>query len=149
MDRRSLRTFVVDAHRNGYASGGGEPADDGGTCVEYRDGDWRYVDRYYGSRSFVGSEVVFHEGTAVWGMHYSGAPTDPDVDSDGIYAFLRDALERVSVETPYRGPERYAGGDFVYRTTVDGSLSRFSGTETIDRDSTPVYRGTFGGDVVE
>ncbi|ELZ01176.1 hypothetical protein C482_08256 [Natrialba chahannaoensis JCM 10990] len=149
MDQRALREFVVDAHRNGYAAGNGDPTGDGGTVVEYVTGNWRYVDRYYGSTAFLGSEIVFFDETPVWGMHYAGEPTGYDGDDEHIYKFLREALEQAPVEMPYRGPRRYAADSFVYRTVSDGTITRFSGTERIDCEGVPVYRGRFGGGRIE
>lgn len=149
MTDRRLREFVVAAHRNGYATGDLRPDGTGGKVADYRDGDFRYVDRYHGSRSFVGRETVFRNDVPVWGMHYHGAPTDETVDHERVYAFLRDALAAVSADAPYRGPKTFEGDDFAYRTEFEGTLSRFSGTETIETDDSAVYRGRYAGCLIE
>jgi len=80
VDRDALRAFVVDAHRDGYATSDAEPGTEPGeNVIGYRDGGWRYVDRYSGSRAFAGVETVFRDGAPVWTMYYGGAPTDDAV----------------------------------------------------------------------
>ena len=149
-DRDSLRAFLVEAHRNGYATTEPDQPDDApGKRIEYADGEWHYVDQYVGSRAFVGFEVVFRDDEPVWGMNYYGAPTDLTIDHAEVYAFLRKALEQVSKSNPYRGPGSFGDGRFAYRTETDGTIERFSGLEAIEMDGTVVYQGEYGGGVVD
>ncbi|MEY7849317.1 DUF5680 domain-containing protein [Natrarchaeobius sp. A-rgal3] len=148
----ALRAFVVRAHRNGYATGDAErDAEELGKRLEYSDGEFRYVDRYSGSRSFVGHETVFRDGEPVWGMHYHGRPRVEGVDHEPIYAFLRRALAADSATSPFRGPPTFEDERFRYATEVRGDLARFSGTERIEclENGETVYRGRFGGCLLE
>lgn len=146
VDQQALRAFVADAHRNGYATTDAAETDDfGATCIEYADDEYHYVDRYVGSRTFVGFEVVSYERQPVWAMAYSGAPTEPSVAHADVYPFLREALEAVSPENPYRGPDSFDGERFTYRADTDGTIARFTGVEKVECDGTVIYRGEYGG----
>jgi len=150
MDTDALRAFVAEAHRNGYATSEPDVDDEAaGKRIRYADGEWEYLDRYVGGRRFVGHEVVRRDGAPVWGMHYYGAPTEETVDVDALYAFLREALEAASAEHPFRGPLQYASEPWTYECAYDGDIERCRGTEQIERDGAIVYRGEFGGGLVE
>ena len=146
-----LRAFIVRAHRNGYATGGAESGDDpdAGKILRYEDGAFRYLDRYYGSRSFVGLETVFYDDVPVWGMHYHGSPTNEAVDHDPVYVVLRSALAAVSDESPFRGPRTFDRDGYRYQTEFEGTIRRFSGTETIESGEEVVYRGRYSGCVID
>jgi len=144
METDELRAFVVEAHANGYATSEAVETNDGRKAVEFERGDWRYVDRYVGSRDFLGAETVRYRGDPVWGMHYDGRLTGADADPDAVYGFLRSALARVPERSPFRGPD-FERGEFAYESRVDGDLSRFEGTETIRAGERTVYEGPFAG----
>lgn len=148
IDADRLRSFVAAAHENGYATTAAE-AGSFGKVITYEAGELRYEDHYFGSRAFVGLEAVFAEGDPVWGMCYRGEPTAPDVDHEPVYAFLRDALAAVPADRPYRGPESYVDEPFAYRAAASGDIGRVSGTETIEREGSVVYRGRFAGGRIE
>lgn len=149
MDHEALQEFVVEAHRNGYANSTPDAGEFGGKVITYRAGDFEYVDRYFGSRAFVGVEVVSSDGSPVWGMHYRGEPTDASVDHEPVYEFLRDVLGEVSLDHPYRGPETFVDEPFAYNAETTGDFTGFRGTEEIAVDNTTVYRGQFGGGIVD
>lgn len=151
-----LAAFVAAAHRNGYASDDPDVVDDedangegGGTVLHFEDGPWRYRDVYHGSTAFVGHEVVYRDDEPVWGMSYYGDLMDGGGDRHATYAFLQDALGRATAERPFRGPGQYESSGRAYRSTVEGTLDRFQGTEEIRRDGAVTYRGTFGGGRVD
>ena len=52
----------------------------------------------------------------------------------------------MSVEQPYRGPHLFEQTGMVYRNEVDGTLDRFHGVETIERqDGTQLYELCYSG----
>jgi len=147
-DHADLRAFVVEAHRNGYASAEAVVDDDGTKRIEYERGPWRYVDRYVGARDFLGAEVVSRDGDPVWGMHYDGRLTDDGADADAVYDFLREALARASSASPFRGPD-FEREPFAYENDSSGTIARFEGTEAISCDGVRVYAGHYRGGLVE
>lgn len=148
MQREALRAFVVEAHRNGYATSNAEEEPGQIKTIEYERDDWEYVDRYAGSRDFLGFEAVTHEGRFVWGMNYYGYMTDETVDEGPIYGFLRDVMAQVSADHPFRGPP-LARDALEYSIETTGDIERFHGTETIRLDGESVYSGFFRGGLVE
>jgi len=116
----------------------------------FRDGPFFYRDVYFGMRFFTGLEVVYHQGRPVWSMSYSGGIVkEADLDfTKAVYAFLRKAMRQVSADRPFRGPEAFTEGDWVYRDSHVGGLDRFEGEETISLADRVVYRLTYSGDSI-
>lgn len=148
MDRDELRSFVVEAHANGYADDGADTVADGTKRIEYEQGDWRYLDTYAGSRDFLGAEYVFHTGVPVWGMNYYGYLEDDAVDADTVYGFLQEALSHVSENHPLRGPD-LERDHLAYENRRSGGIDRFAGEDSIAVDGDTVYTGFYRGGIVE
>lgn len=151
MDIEGLRQFLVDSNRAGYAGGDEkkwikEP--DGSTRIPYEKGDWRSDDHFYGGEPYVGMTVVFHEKLPVWGMIYYGWVVE-GVKTDSVYGLLRGALMQMPEEHPYRGPQEYSQGEFVYRNKWEGELDRFSGEETIEQAGKLIYKADYRGGEVD
>ena len=69
-----LQSFLVRAKRSTYASGiapSGESRP-GSFDLAYEEGEFRYLDSYFGGIDFIGEEAVWWKGTPVWGMNYYG-----------------------------------------------------------------------------
>lgn len=148
--REALQSFIVEAHQNGYATTDPDQAEDfTGKRIEYSNDEWCYVDQYVGSRAFIGFEVVFRHQEPVWGMNYYGAPIDSTTNHEQVYSFLRRALERASISSPYRGPDSFHDGRFTYRSDTEGSIDRFAGIEEIEDNGSVIYRGEYGGGDVD
>ena len=47
--------------------------------LAYQAGDFRYLDSYFGGSDFIGQEIVYHQGSPVWGMNYYGVLMEPEV----------------------------------------------------------------------
>lgn len=119
----------------------------GSTQLEWTDGDWLYRDVYYGSTRFVGQETIFRGGKPIWSMCYSGGIL-PDANLDQaahLYAVLKQALTQVTIDRPYRGPEKFVDGDYCYETTIDGNPNLFDGLEKISLDNKRQYELVFSG----
>jgi hypothetical protein len=131
-----LRTFIVEAKKLTYAAGveGGAGPRAGTKDIPFASGRWSYLDSYYGGIDFLGQEVVWFDGKPVWGMNYYGR-TDAALSGPDLPHFLKVSLLAMPAEAPYRGPERYAEGDYEYRCSWRGSLADFAGREEI------LYRG--------
>lgn len=54
-------------------------------------------------------------------------------------------MRQVSADRPFRGPESFTEGDWVYQDSHQGSLDRFEGEETISFANRVVYRLTYSG----
>ncbi len=143
VDLDELRYFLVHAKIHGYAGSGVKQREkDGSKTFEFVEGNFHYTDNYAGSHQAPGQEIVRwqrQDGQRIWYMAYSGGMLPKFWDDKQLeertYAFLKEALMRVSPDFPFRGPEKYEEtgetAGFSYRMIVEGDIERFSGREWI------------------
>ena len=70
----ALEDFIIRAKAATYA-GDGAPAVScrpGSHDLSFEDGDFHYLDSYFGGTDFSGQEVVWQDGRPVWAMGYHG-----------------------------------------------------------------------------
>lgn len=67
-----LKQFIVEAKSQTYVSGGEVSPSSrlAAHDLHYENGEWTYLDSYFGGTDFVGQEVVWHKGQPVWSMCY-------------------------------------------------------------------------------
>lgn len=170
--RIELASFLKNAKRNTYASGkAAVKLPDGSKQFFFSRGLYVYTDTFSTRKilptsneprergEFWGQEEVSLGSAPVWSMEYhGGTEINDDVweSPERIYSFLREALMRMPLLLPVRGPAYFEGtGDhngFQYFNDSFGSLSRFSGIEKITRQyeliSPQVYfLGYSGGEI--
>ena len=65
-----LEEFLVRAKQNTYASAGEEEdiLTDGSKELLYEEGDFKYRDRYFGSKTFAGEEIIWKNDNRVIDM---------------------------------------------------------------------------------
>lgn len=95
------------------------------------------MDSYLGNQKFIGEECVWIKDNALWAMNYYGQALDENFN----ITFLKEALSHVSVELPFRGPEFYQKGDYMYQCQIQGNFEYFFGLEKI-------YTCTFHGGTI-
>lgn len=61
---------------------------------------------------------------------------------------MKDALFQVSVTMPFRGPEFYQKGDYIYQCQVQGEFEDFSGEEKIYVRQEKAYTCIFHGGII-
>lgn len=151
----ALATFLLRAKRATYAAAGANEATvtpllAGSRQLEYREGDFFYRDVYVGMAAFAGLETVYAGGVARWSMAYAGGVLGgaSQTQLGQVYAFLRGALSRGTVEAPFRGPARHESFGYEYVNEWRGTVEEFSGLELIRRDGAEVYRLTYAGGLV-
>jgi hypothetical protein len=144
--------FLITAKLHTYASQGDAasvtPLLPGSHQLEYRQGDWFYRDIYFGGDYFVGQETVYHTGKPLWSMAYAGGALQQGagiVETSRVYAFLQAALRAVPMEAPFRGPNHFQEGAFIYLCEHDGDVKRFWGREVIQYEGHEVYELRFSG----
>jgi len=138
--------FLVEAKRNGYASGAqATTLEDGAKVIVFEKGGFEYRDQFYSNNPFSGQELVWQKGNLLWSMVYHGGTTNELVPADDVFEFLRKALSNVSAEHPVRGPLQHEEGKFKYLCTPEGSWVRFRGQEEIYFDERVVYQLNFTG----
>jgi hypothetical protein len=152
---QKFREFLCEAKRSTYAAENDfasvRPVFSGSHQLEYRKGALFYRDIYFGGTYFVGQETVYHKDTPFWAMSYAGGSNeDADINQfPGVFQFLQAALRKVPQETPFRGPIYLVEGIFSYTNRILGTLTRFSGVETISVEDRPIYHLNYSGGVLK
>jgi hypothetical protein len=144
-----IEEFLVKAKTQTYAVGAAERSlVDGDKELTFEEDGWRYRDRYFGSRAFVGEELVWQNDKLVWAMNYAGRILKETADDQQIVGFLRQALRVVGVDRPYRGPATLQDGDWRYENESVGYVGAFAGRETIRYKEEVVYELDYHGGYV-
>jgi len=142
----SLKDFLVKAKINTYAGDGvANKLSDGSKELNYKEGIWKYKDKYFGFDPFAGQEVVFKNGKLVWMMDYYGNTFSDDITAKEIYTFLKKAMLKVSQDKPFRGPDIFQEGNFEYICKSEGSVDDFLGFEEIYFNNNKVYKLNYHG----
>ncbi len=142
-DLDELIAFRLEANVNTYAAFMNEvdatrPASHD---FRYENGNYIYHDTYVGGEKFAGEESICKNGQAVYSMNYMGC-----VLSEGFSGnFLKEALRAADKKMPYRGPELYQSGEYMYRCKVTGDFTWFQGYEEIYHNDSKVYECVFHG----
>ncbi len=145
-DLTGLAEFLVAAKRGAHASGApGRKEKDHSTTQSYDEGDWSYKDQYFGSDNFIGHETVWRMKKPVWGMNYHGVRLDTLFEEERLFAFLREALQRLESSKPFRGPENYQSGNLTYSNFATGDLANFRGVEFIYQTGRTLYQLDYHG----
>lgn len=139
--------FLLRAKRATYAGKGAEtaPSRPASHDLIYRENDLLYYDTYLGGNKFAGEEALWIGEKPLWSMNYVGRVTGGHFSGD----FLKEALLHVPADKPFRGPEEYASGDYVYRCEVSGEFGWFQGKETISFRGNLIYICYFHGGLIE
>jgi transcriptional regulator with XRE-family HTH domain len=142
-DAAVLIRFLITAKQHTYAAKGGktESSRPNSHDLMYREGEYLYLDTYLGGEGFAGEEAVWCSEKSVYAMNYCGRVLDDRFSGD----FLKAALLRVPAEKPFRGPEWFQEGEYLYRCSAEGDLTWFQGYEEIYHQEIKVYECYFHG----
>jgi hypothetical protein len=147
-----LCRFLVKAKKATYASGDETKKvieKDGSTSLIFIESDWKYHDNYFGGEPFGGREVVFFKDKPIYIMTYYGLVNEKITDFGEIYKILQQALLLIPENKPYRGPEKYIQGDYVYSNNFSGEVDNFSGEEIIKYNGEEIYKTRYSGGLVD
>lgn len=111
----------------------------------YSNGSYTYHDTYVGGEQFAGEEAIWYEGKSQYAMNYAGRVLDQKFSGD----FLKEALRQADKKMPFRGPEYYQSGQYIYKCNVVGDFCWFQGYEEIYCDNEKVYECYFHGGVTK
>ena len=138
-----LIDFRLEANRNTYAAYMNEVPSTrlDSHDFSYSSGPYTYHDTYVGGEQFAGQEAVWHQGKARYAMNYLGRVLGQNFSGD----FLKEALRRADRTMPYRGPEYYTAGEYLYKCKVAGDFTWFQGYEEIYCNQEKVYECYFHG----
>ncbi len=142
-DPAEMIRFRLEASRNTYAACMNDvPA----TRLDshdfhYENGRYVYHDTYVGSEQFAGEEAIWKDGQAIYAMNYLGRVLGDTFSGN----FLKEALRAADEAMPYRGPEYYQSGEYLYKCKVSGDITWFQGYEEIYCGENRVYECFFHG----
>ncbi len=81
----------------------------------------------------------------VYAMNYSGRVLKDTFSGD----FLKEALLRVPLDKPFRGPVCFEQGEYLYQCKVTGDYQWFQGYEEIYYKNTKIYECYYHGGIVK
>ncbi|MBO4437896.1 MAG: helix-turn-helix transcriptional regulator [Spirochaetaceae bacterium] len=142
-DISEIIDFRLEANVNTYAAFANETKSTrlDSHDFRYERGNFVYHDTYVGGEQFAGEEAVWKDGKAVYAMNYLGRVLDGKFSGN----FLKEALRAADKKMPYRGPEFYQSGEYIYKTSVSGSFEWFQGYEEIYCNDIKVYECYYHG----
>ena len=147
IDYDDMIEFLCRAKKNTYAGKGPlmQASRPKSNDLQYEEGEYLYFDTYLGGEKFCGEEAVWYQGSPIWSMNYCGHVLGGEFSGD----FLKEALSLVSEVAPYRGPNLYQNGDYVYYCNVLGDFEWFNGKEEIFCQAKKIYECNFHGGSVK
>lgn len=142
-----LIKFRLEANVNTYAAFSNEVASTrmDSHDFHYESGEYAYHDTYVGGEQFAGQEAVWKTGRAVYAMNYMGRVLDERFSGN----FLKEALRAADEKKPYRGPDYYRSGNYIYKSNVTGNMEWFQGYEEIWCGEIKVYECYFHGGLIK
>lgn len=146
-NHEELACFLVKAKNETYASKKGKINSSRQSSHDYmyQEKTYKYIDSFVGNSKFSGEEVVYENDLPIWSMNYYGRVVGENFSGD----FLKDALKKVSVDKPFRGPDRYSKGEYHYYNIVEGNTECFHGKEEIFYHEIKVYECYYHGGILE
>ena len=117
--------------------------------LAYQAGDYQYLDSYFGGSDFIGEEIVYLQGSPVWGMNYYGVLREPEVISAAeVGRMIKDSLSLMYREGRFLGGWLHTQGELTYHDTSQGDLTYFSGREWIEKDGQVLYELVYHGGMI-
>lgn len=147
-----LEKFIVQAKAATYV-GDGEKAESsrpGSHDLKFQQGDFSYLDSYFGGTDFIGEEVVYYEDVPVWVMNYYGKIIAPEkITAVETAQIIKESLSKMYQEERFLGDFEHSSENSRYFDTNQGDLASFTGKEWITRDGETVYELVYHGGLVK
>jgi hypothetical protein len=143
-----LTTFIVRAKAQTYVGDGARSLSyrPGSHDIQFHEGEFIYLDSYFGGTDFIGQEVVYYHGNPVWAMNYYGRILD-NTAINGAEAgkIIKASLTAMYAEGRFLGGFEYRVDDDLYVDTSEGDTASFTGKEWIMRRGQRVYELVYHG----
>jgi len=146
-----LNNFIVRAKAATYVGDGAKitPCRLGSHDLQFKEGDFAYLDSYFGGTDFLGQEVVYHRGEPVWAMNYYGRILEPErIRADETGQIIKRSLSAMYKEGRFLGGFEYVTENGIYVDTSIGEVASFTGQEWIMRENTRVYELVYHGGLI-
>ncbi|MBL1240429.1 MAG: hypothetical protein COB13_001150 [OCS116 cluster bacterium] len=147
-----LEAFIVAAKAACYVGGGAvaKPCRTDAHDLSFSDGDWKYLDSYFGGSDFIGQEVVWYKDTAIWAMNYYGYIMQPAlINAQQAGGVIKNSLSLLYAKNRFLGGFEHVVGDYAYRDANKGDVMQFHGVEIILFEGEEVYRLDYHGGVIK
>ena len=147
-----LHSFIVRAKAVTYVGGGEKIAScrPGSHDLQFTEGDWSYLDSYFGGTDFIGEEAVWFAGKPAWAMNYYGYILKPELITPAQAGeMIKASLSRLYAEKRFLGGFQHSQGDLTYFDTSEGDFSRFTGREWIERQGVRAYELVYHGGLIK
>jgi hypothetical protein len=152
VDTTLLNQIVVAAKAATYV-GDGVKADasrPGSHDLAWSQGDWRYLDSYFGGTDFIGQETVWIKGEPVWAMNYYGYIVLPQlIDGQRAGETIKAALSAMYAEGRFLGGFEWIGPHGAYIDRSTGDVRHFHGREVIMVAGREAYALDYFGGLVK
>lgn len=152
MDLAGLNDLIVRAKASTYVVGGVASVSSrpGSHDLAWSEGDWHYLDSYFGGTDFLGQETLWLRGEPVWAMNYYGHIDRPDlIDGQRAGATIKQALSAMYCEGRFLGGFDWAGEFGRYVDVSRGDARHFHGREVILVGSATAYALDYFGGLVK
>lgn len=147
-----LEKFIVRAKAATYVGSGvlSLAHRPGSHDLEFYDGEFSYLDSYFGSTDFIGEEVVYYQGQPVWAMNYYGRVLEPRrISSAEAGQMIKESLSHMYQEGRFLGGFEYNTRHGVYHDSNQGDVTSFTGREWITQDEVVVYELYYHGGLIK
>jgi len=146
-----LNDFIVHAKSASYVGGGNQSPSSriGSHDLKFKEGEFSYLDSYFGGTDFIGQEVVYYKDEPVWAMNYYGKILAPGkITGAETGKIIRASLSKMYKEGRFLGGFEYSVEGDVYTDQSDGDVRSFTGREWITRNNERVYELVYHGGLI-
>jgi len=152
LNLETLHAFIVRAKAATYV-GDGLPAP---SCrpashdLQFTEGDFSYLDSYFGGADFIGEEVVYYQGSPVWAENYYGRLLMPQaIRAEEVGMIIKESLSQMYREGRFLGGFEHKTASGMYIDTSQGSVASFLGKEWIAVQDVKVYELVYHGGLIK
>lgn len=152
MNAAELTAVIVRAKAASYVGDGARtgPSRPGANDLTWSEGEWRYLDSYFGGTDFLGQEVLWRGYEPVWAMSYYGQVLRPDlIDADRAGQTIKAALADMYAEGRFLGGFDWTGPFGTYLDRSEGNVASFRGREVIEVMGVEAYALDYFGGLVK
>ncbi|MCA9959052.1 MAG: DUF5680 domain-containing protein [Chloroflexota bacterium] len=146
-----LNQFIVQAKAATYVGNGrnATACRIGSHDLKYQNGDFSYLDSYFGGTDFIGQEVVYYKDEPVWAMNYYGKIIEPEtITAAETGQIIKNSLSKMYEEGRFLGGFVHSVNGDTYADLSEGDVVSFTGKEWIARNGTRVYELVYHGGVI-
>jgi len=147
-----LEKFIVRAKAATYVGSGAHSLSrrPGSHDLEFHEGDFAYIDTYFGGSDFIGEEAVYFKGQPMWAMNYYGRILEQTrIAAAEAGMAIKESLTLMYREGRFLGGFEHATDYGIYHDTNQGDLAHFTGYEWITQDGITVYELHYHGGLIK